>query len=104
VTDRTSPAKRAKATSKKPRKRAKRAQEDDDDDDEESSDEDEADEDEDEEEEEGEAAVEEEDVDMVEDAIEGRGGRRGAKVSQLSGSGPKPQADMLIDQSQKGGQ
>lgn len=80
VTERTSPVKRSKpsTSTKKPRKKARRSRDDDNDEDEsdESSDEEEDDEDEAEEE----MQREEEDVDMVGNVIEGRGGRRGAKV------------------------
>ena len=87
ATDRTSPVKRSKPTSKKPRKKSKKTVEDDDDDEEES--ESDSDEDEDVEEEEGQ---EEEDVEMEEEGaevVEGRGGRRGAKVSLLVQSHPE---------------
>jgi hypothetical protein len=72
VTDRTSPIKRTKATSKKPRKRSKKTHD--------SSDDDESDS------ESGSELEEEEgDVEMVEEGesadVVGRGGRRGAKVS-----------------------
>jgi len=73
--------KRSKPTLKKPRKKSKRTVEDDDDDEESESD---SDEDEDVEEEAGQE--EEEDVEMEDEGaevVEGRGGRRGAKVSSL---------------------
>jgi len=73
VTDRTSPIKRSKATSKKPKKKSKKTHDSSDDDDEEDSDSG------------SELEAEEGDIEMEEEGesagVVGRGGRRGAKVS-----------------------